>query len=80
MWTLIILAQIKYRKQVDHAGTENQLKFKMPWYPFSSYMVLAFLAFVAVVLLFQTTSLFALIGSLVWISALYLVKIRSNRK
>lgn len=80
MWALIILAQIKYRKQVDHAGTENQLKFKMPWYPFSSYMVLAFLAFVAVVLLFQTTSLIALIGSLVWISALYLIKIRSNRK
>ncbi|USS90383.1 hypothetical protein [Fructilactobacillus carniphilus] len=30
MWSLIILAQMKYRKEVDVAGQENQLIFKMP--------------------------------------------------
>ncbi|WP_413627977.1 amino acid permease [Fructilactobacillus vespulae] len=80
MWMLIILAQMKYRKQVDAAGEEDKLVFKMPLYPFSSYFVLVFLAFVAIVLLFKTSSLIALIGSLIWIGSLYLVKINSNRK
>ncbi|USS88089.1 amino acid permease [Fructilactobacillus hinvesii] len=79
MWSLIILAQMKYRKEVDAAGKEDQLIFKMPWYPFSSYIVLIFLAFVAIVLLFRISSLLALIGSLIWIGALYAVKIRRNR-
>ncbi|WP_429971653.1 amino acid permease [Fructilactobacillus sp. Tb1] len=80
MWTLIILAQLKYRKQVDKQGNEDKLLFKMPLYPYSSYMVLVFLAFVAIVLLFRTSSLIALVGSLVWISALYLVKVRGDKR
>ncbi|USS88978.1 hypothetical protein [Fructilactobacillus cliffordii] len=80
MWSLIILAQMKYRKEVDAAGQEDQLIFKMPWYPFSSYIVLIFLAFVAIVLLFRISSLLALIGSLIWIGALYAVKIHRNQQ
>ncbi len=80
MWSLIILAQMKYRKQVDKAGKADKLIFKMPLYPFSSYLVLAFLIFVAIVLLFKTSSLIALIGSLIWIGALYLIKIRKNKR
>ncbi|USS84690.1 amino acid permease [Fructilactobacillus myrtifloralis] len=80
MWSLIILAQMKYRREVDAAGKEDQLTFKMPWYPFSSYIVLIFLVFVAIVLLFRISSLLALIGSLIWIGTLYAVKLHRNHQ
>lgn len=43
-WAIILVSQIKYRKQLK-AAEQNKLKYKMPLFPFSSYLSLAFLVF-----------------------------------
>ncbi len=76
IWGAIVLAHIKYRKKV---GNQVMTKFKMPLYPLSDYFILAFLGFIAVVLCFKSETLIALIASLVWIAALYVIKLMSER-
>ncbi|MFZ7946419.1 MULTISPECIES: amino acid permease [Bacillaceae] len=44
-WGVILLSQIKYRKGLNSSEVKV-LKYKLPLYPFSSYLALAFLAFV----------------------------------
>lgn len=74
VWGSIVVAHLKYRKEIKNKEAEHHLKFKMPLFPFSDYFVLAFLAFVGVVLIFKTDTLIALIGSIVWLLALYFFK------
>ncbi|GAA6114055.1 amino acid permease [Apilactobacillus apinorum] len=74
IWGLIVIAHIKYRKVVKENGEESKLTFKMPLFPLSSYFVLAFLIFVAIVLLFRVDTLIPLIGSIIWILFLYIFK------
>jgi len=51
----------------------------MPLYPFSDYLILIFLGFIAVVLCLKTETLIALVVSVVWVIGLYIVKITSDR-
>lgn len=44
-WSMILLSQIKFRKGLSSIEVK-QLKYKLPLYPFSSYLSLAFLAVV----------------------------------
>ncbi|UQS85217.1 amino acid permease [Apilactobacillus apisilvae] len=75
IWGLIVLAHIKYRKVVSDNNDDDKLTFKMPLFPFSNYFVLAFLIFVAVIMLFRFNTLIALIGSIIWIACLYFIKL-----
>ena len=79
IWGLIVIAHIKYRKSVKKNKEEDKLTFKMPLFPLSSYFVLAFLLFVAVVLLFRVDTMIPLIGSIVWIVFLYIFKVVKDR-
>jgi len=76
IWGAIVLAHIKYRKKV---GNQVMTKFKMPLYPLSDYLILVFLGFIAVVLCFKSETLIALIASLIWIAALYVIKLMGER-
>lgn len=76
IWGAIVLAHLKYRQRV---GKHHAVKFKMPLYPLSDYFVLAFLAFIAVVLCLKSETLIALIASLIWIGGLYVVKFVGDR-
>lgn len=76
IWGAIVLAHIKYRKQ---AGNVQQVKFKMPLYPLSDYLILIFLAFIAVVLCLKTETLMALVASVIWVAALYVIKLIRDR-
>jgi len=76
IWGAIVLAHIKYRRQ---AGSQKQVKFRMPLYPFSDYLILIFLGFIAVVLCLKTETLIALVVSVVWVVGLYVVKVTSDR-
>lgn len=76
IWGAIVLAHIKYRRQ---AGSQKQVKFRMPLYPFSDYLILIFLGFIGVVLCLKTETLIALVVSVVWVIGLYVVKITSDR-
>jgi amino acid transporter, AAT family len=48
-WGIILLSQLRHRKLLNPEQIEN-LKYKLPLYPLSSYVSLAFLAFVIVVM------------------------------
>ncbi|MDI9206718.1 amino acid permease [Ligilactobacillus saerimneri] len=78
IWGAIVVAHIKYRKSLS-AQAEQKLTFKMPLYPLSNYLVLAFLVFIAVVLCLEKTTLYALIAAIIWFIALY-VAIRMRHR
>ncbi|USS89919.1 amino acid permease [Fructilactobacillus cliffordii] len=71
IWSLIVVAHYRYRKQLSPEAT-SKLTFKMPFFPFADFFTIFFMIFVAVILLFQTQTLIALIGSVVWLIGLYL--------
>ncbi|MEC0485104.1 amino acid permease [Bacillus glycinifermentans] len=48
IWGITVICHMKYRKTKPDLAKEN--KFKMPLYPLSNYLILAFLAFILVVL------------------------------
>lgn len=79
IWGLIVLAHIKYRKQIKKINKEDTLSFKMPMYPFADYFVLVFLAFVSCILLLRFDTLFALVGSIFWIICLLIFKIFKDK-
>ena len=58
-WGIILLSQIRYRKSLKPKVKE--LKYKMPLFPFTSYIALAFLAFVIVVMALNPDTRIALV-------------------
>ena len=76
IWGAIVVAHIKYRRQ---AGSQTNVKFRMPLFPLSDYFILVFLGFIAVVLCLKFETLIALIVSAAWVLGLYIVKVVSDR-
>ena len=66
VWVMLILAHLRFKRQQPNAH-----EFKMPLYPFSDYLVLAFLALTVVIMFFNHETLIALIFAVVWIGSLY---------
>nr|WP_241155076.1 amino acid permease [Rummeliibacillus sp. TYF005] len=80
-WTIILLTHLKFRKSKSKAEI-GKLAFKMPLYPVSSYLALAFLAFVIVLMGFIKDMRIALIVAPIWFLILYIgfnIKKRNNR-
>ncbi|AZU61133.1 alanine permease AlaP [Neobacillus mesonae] len=65
-WGIILLSQIRYRKSLKLEEVK-QMKYKMPLFPYTSYISLAFLAFVIVLLAFSPDTRIALIIGPVWL-------------
>lgn len=64
IWGITVICHLKYRKtRPDLARTS---KFRLPLYPFSNYLILAFLAFVLVVLALAEDTRVALFVTPVW--------------
>lgn len=75
-WGVILLSQIRYRKTLKPAE-EKVLKYKMPLFPFTSYLSLAFLAFVIGLMAYNPDTRIALIIGplfLVFLVAVYYTK------
>jgi D-serine/D-alanine/glycine transporter len=64
IWGIIVISHLKYRKTRPDLARVN--KFKLPLYPFSNYLILAFLAFVLVVLALADDTRVALFVTPVW--------------
>jgi len=64
-WTIILLAQIKFRKAKSKEEVAA-LKFKMPFYPITSYIALVFLFVVVVLMAFIPDTRGALYVAPVW--------------
>lgn len=75
-WGVILLSQIRYRKSLN-IKEKQALKFKLPLFPYSSYISLAFLALVLVVMAFSPDTRIALIIGPLWmifLMAVYFLK------
>lgn len=70
-WTIILLTQLKFRKSKTKEEVE-QLEFKLPFWPYSSYIALAFLGLVITLMAFIDGMNVALIVAPVWYLILYL--------
>ena len=77
IWGIMVICHMKYRKTRPDLVQVN--KFKMPLYPFANYVILAFLAFVLVVLAFAGDTRVALFVTPVWFIMLIVIyKIRKT--
>lgn len=78
-WGLIVIVQYKFRKQVDL----QELTFKVPFYPYSNYFALAFLALLLVMMTQSGSMVYAVVVIPIWIIVLYigfLIKKRLGKK
>ncbi|WNS80543.1 alanine permease AlaP [Domibacillus sp. DTU_2020_1001157_1_SI_ALB_TIR_016] len=71
-WAVILLSQIRYRKSLNPQQQQG-LKYKVPLFPFTSYISLAFLAGVIVVMGFSADTRIALIVGPLWLLSLTVV-------
>ncbi|MDD4599897.1 Aromatic amino acid transport protein AroP [bioreactor metagenome] len=78
-WATILIVQLKFRK---HKERENKsLEFKMPFYPFTAYISLAFLALVVGIMAFMPDMRYSLYIAPAWLLGLYCAyKIRNKGK
>lgn len=77
-WTMILVTQIKFRKAKSEEEI-NKLEFKLPFFPYSNYIALAFLAMVIVLMAFIDGMRVALFVAPVWFLVLYISFKLKNR-
>ena len=68
IWAIIVICHMKYRKTNPKLAASS--KFKMPLYPIINYIILAFFAFIIVVLALNKETRVALFVTPVWFIAL----------
>lgn len=69
-WMIILLAQLKFRKSKTKEEAA-ELKFKIPFYPLSTYIAIAFLLLVIVLMMFIPDMRVALYVAPIWFLILY---------
>lgn len=76
IWGITVLAHLKYRKTRPELAKAS--KFKMPLFPFANYLILAFFAFVLVVLALGEDTRIALFVTPGWFILLFVIyKVRA---
>lgn len=76
-WAVILISQLRFRKSLS-ADEQNRLSFKMPWAPYSSYLSLAFLALVIVLMAFSAETRIALAVGPIWYALLIAIYYRKG--
>lgn len=69
-WSAILIVQLKFRKQKQQ--TKEPILFKMPLYPLASYLALAFLGLIVVIMASMPDMRYSLYIAPVWLLTLYL--------
>lgn len=78
IWGITVICHLKYRKTRPDLAKANS--FKMPLYPFANYLILAFLAFILVVLALADDTRVALFITPVWFILLVVIyKLRKTK-
>lgn len=75
-WAVILLSQIRFRNSLN-PKEKKQLKYRLPLYPYSSYVSLAFLAFVIALMAYSPDTRIALVIGPLWLvflTAFYYIK------
>jgi len=71
-WGVILLSQIRYRNSLS-AKEEAELKYKMPLFPYASYLTLAFLVGVIGLMAYNPDTRIALVVGPIWLVILIVV-------
>jgi D-serine/D-alanine/glycine transporter len=71
IWGITVICHLKYRKTRPDLAKVN--KFKLPLYPFSNYLILAFLAFIIIVLALAEDTRVSLFVTPVWFILLIVI-------
>jgi D-serine/D-alanine/glycine transporter len=71
IWAIIVICHMRYRKTNPELAAKS--KFKMPLYPIINYIILAFFAFIIVVLALNKETRVALFVTPVWFIALGMI-------
>ncbi|MCY9374806.1 amino acid permease [Bacillus sp. T17B1] len=78
IWGITVICHMKYRKTRPELAKTN--KFKLPLYPFTNYLILAFLAFILVVLALAQDTRVSLFVTPVWFILLMVIyKVRKAK-
>ncbi|STP28979.1 amino acid permease [Enterococcus durans] len=78
IWSMLVYTHLKYRKNILGKKAHS---FKMPFYPFSNYLVFLYMAFTCVVLLLGKDTRIALLLTPVWfICLLVIYRIKYEKK
>ncbi|MCZ8515250.1 amino acid permease [Paenibacillus filicis] len=72
VWAVILISQIRFRKR-QNPEEQKKLAYKMPFAPYSSYAVLAFLVMVVGLMAYNPDTRIALIIGPVWFAILLVV-------
>lgn len=75
-WAVILISQLRFRKSLSETE-RSQLAYKMPWAPYSSYLSLAFLALVIVLMAFSPDTRIALVVGPLWF--VFLIAVYYNK-
>lgn len=68
-WGIIMVCQMNFRKQLSPEQVKN-LKFKMPFYPYANWCVLAFFGIVLFSAFFNANTRIGIISTVIWIGLL----------
>ncbi|MBL5766261.1 amino acid permease [Heyndrickxia sporothermodurans] len=71
-WAMILLSQLKFRKNMSPEERAN-IKFKAPFWPYGNYIALAFLVLVIVLMAFSEDTWIALVVGPIWLILLVAV-------
>lgn len=69
IWAIMVICHLKYRKLRPDLVKENN--FKMPLYPVSNYLILAFFVFILVMLAYSPDTRIALVFTPIWFIILW---------
>lgn len=72
-WVCTLLCQLKFRRTRIERNEVDKLSFKMPFWPYSSYFALAFMAVIMVVMALMPDTRVAYYVAPVWIFILYIL-------
>ncbi|MBC9784080.1 amino acid permease [Heliobacterium chlorum] len=78
-WTMITVTHLKFRKA--HAHEAHKLDFKAPWYPYTNYICLAFLALIFGLMATMEDMQISVYLAPLWIGLLWIgYKVKTNGK
>ncbi len=70
-WGSIVISHLNFRKIRIRSGQESSIAYKMPFYPYSNYIALAFIAAVLVCIAILPDMRMSLVVSAVWVAVVY---------
>jgi len=68
---MIMITQIKFRNKIGPVEVEK-LEFKLPFFPYSNYISIAFMAMIVILMAFLPDFVYALYLCPAWVLILYL--------